>query len=597
VSNIGNQNLVITGVNAGSPFSSSYAATIAPGFSDTAHIIFTPTSAGSFSEAISFNINGAYSGIDTVYVSGTGVDPLASFFEGFDLSTTYPSSWNKIKSATDVNNDVTVINSTFDSYSPPNCAKILNMNDTVSPLIMITPGVTNFNDNTLKFYAKTGGAYNQTLIIGVMADPYDASTFIADTSLIVTGSYSDYSVKFDPALTGPYLAFRHGQDQKIASFRIDDVSWENSNPIPPNPAMIIYPADSAHDVDIMMGLDLKWSNGGGNPTAYRVYFSETNPPSAMIKDTTGTICHINNLNYSTTYFWKIIPYNQNGTDSVNCPVWRFTTMADPTKEIPWLENFDALTQTTGYTYPLGWSFENLPSTQGQTYLGDCWDLIVNNPGNPNNAFSPPNAMSSGPEFYEKNNWLFTPPLHIDPTFGFCRVFFWYKAVPSGVSNDVESLRVTIGDNNKTSAITDTLWNLDTIVNTNYMMGSTIFSVNSNANYFIGFQAHSPSNYPTVQNFALIIDDVSVEYPWSIEEKSIVFGTYPNPASDYLIVSIVNKPEERTILELVNVLGQVVLKKEMVNSTENVNISVIKSGLYLVRISSGDNVSVKKIVIK
>lgn len=598
ISNIGTQNLVITGVSASSPFSSTYSGTIAPGQTDTATIIFTPLTASTYVDQVSFAISGSYTGNNILNVTATGLNPVNSFFESFDLSTNLPAHWNKLRSDTDINNDVTVIASSFDSYSAPNCAKILNMNDSISPLMMITPGVTNFNINKLRFYVKTAGAYDLDLIIGVMYDPYDASSFIADTMLTVSGTYANYTVTLDPANTAPYIAFRHGQNRKISSFRIDDVSWESSAPLPPNPASVIYPADSAVDVDIMMGLTLKWANGGGSPDGYRVYFSETNPPDTKIKDTISTDCPINGiLNYSTTYYWKVIPYNIHGTDSLNCPVWKFTTMSDPTKNLPWSENFDALTQKTGYTYPLGWSYQNLPSAPGQTYFGDCWDLIVNNSGNPNNAHSAPNAMSSGPEFYEKNNWLFTPPLHINPSAGQCRVLFWYKAVPSGVSYDVESLRLTLGSNHNISANIDTLWNQDTIVNTNYIMGTADFTVSSEANYFIGFQAHSPSNYPDVQNFALLIDDISVTYLSSIDENSISFGTYPNPAHDFLIISLVDNPESKARIELVNILGQISLCIEMSSKTELVNLTGVKAGMYFIRVSSGNKTSVKKIVIQ
>jgi hypothetical protein len=272
-------------------------------------------------------------------------------------------------------------------------------------------------------------------------------------------------------------------------------------------------------------------------------------------------------------------------------------MANPTKNLPYSENFDALAQTTGYTYPLGWSYQNLPSQSGQTYLGDCWDLIVNNSSNPNNAHSAPNALSSGPEFYKKNNWIYTPPLNINTSLGQCRVTFWYKAVPSGVSYDVESLRLTIGNNHYTSAILDTLWNKDTLVNTAYQMGTALFTVSNTANYFIGFQAHSPSNYPTVQNFALLIDDVNVDYYSGIEENQLFFGTYPNPASDYLIISIPQWSGSKTELEITDLLGQIVYNRQMNSANETINLEGLRNGVYIIRLLSEGKSYSKKIILQ
>ena len=597
ISNTGTQNLIITGVGLPSGFACSYTGNIAPGGSDSALITFAPSSAGSSGGLITFNISGSFTGDNTLMLSGNGVNPLNSFFESFDLSTSLPSGWNKIRSTTDVNNDVTVIASS-DAWSVPNCAKMLNMNDSISPLMMVTPGTVNFNTNTLKFRAKTGGSYNQNLIIGYLSDPYDPSTFVADTTISVNGNYALFVIHPDVSNTLPYIAFKHGQNNKIASFRIDDISWESSAPNPPLPASAIYPAHLATNVDIMMGLTLRWANGGGSPDGYRIYFGTSAASMQFLADSAGTTAPVNlPLDYSTNYFWQIIPYNIYGTDSASCPVWQFTTMADPTKSIPWSENFDGIGQQSGYTYPLGWSYQNLPSVAGQTYFGDCWDLIVNNAQNPNNAYSAPNAMVSGPEFYEKNNWLFSPPLNINPSNGLCLLTFWYKAVPSGVSYDVESLRITLGENHYTSAVTDTLWNRDTLVNTSFVMGSAVFQVPSAANYFLGFQAHSPSDYPAVQNFALIIDNVEVTYYSSVDEIPFILGVYPNPASDYLMVSAPELSDGTALVEMFDAGGSRVIAGKLSGGSVKLNLRGVSRGLYHVKVSSGNRYHSVRVVVQ
>ncbi|PKP20533.1 MAG: hypothetical protein CVU04_03705 [Bacteroidetes bacterium HGW-Bacteroidetes-20] len=597
ITNTGVQDLVITGANVTAPFSCNYTGTIAPGATDSAVVVFTPTTAGSVTGSLSFIITGSYSGINALSLSGNGLNTIQTFFESFDLSTNLPSGWNKLKSSYEVNHDVTIITSS-DAYSAPNCAKILNFNDSISPLIMITPGTTNFNTNTLKFRAKTGGVYTQDLIIGYMADPYDASTFVADTTLVINDNYQLYIVYPNATNTLPYIGFKHGQNNKIRSFRIDDVSWESNAANPPLPASAIYPTHLATNVDIMTGVTLKWANGGGNPAGYRVYFGNTTPSMTLVTDTVGQTCTLNTiLSYNTTYFWQVIPYNQYGTDSIACPVFSFNTMADPTKTLPWSENFDTLTQQPGNTYPLGWSTLNLPVEPNQTYLGECWDIIVNNSQNPNNAYSAPNAMVSGPEFYEKNNWLFTPPISINPASGNCLLTFWYKAVPSGVSNDIESMRVTLGTNHNITSIIDTLWNNDAITNSSYLMGSVVFTVPSSANYFLGFQAHSPSNYPTVQNFALLLDNVSVTYYSSVEELPFIVGVYPNPATDYLIVSAPELSMTSSLLELYDMNGKKLWTRNMNNGNVEISLDGISKGLYLLKVYANNKFTTVKVVVK
>lgn len=597
ITNTGTQSLTITGTNATAPFACNYTGTILPGNTDSTIVTFSPITAGTVSGNLSFVVSGSYSGSNAISLSGSGLNPISTFFESFDLSTNLPNGWSKIRSSYEVNHDVTITASS-DAYSTPNCVKMLNFNDSISPLIMITPGTTNFNSNTLKFRAKTGGSYTQDLIIGYMSDPYDATTFIADTTLVINGNYQLYIVNPNNTNSLPYIGFKHGQNNKIRSFRIDDISWESNTNNPPLPASVIFPTHQASNIDIMMGVVLKWANGGGNPSGYRVYFGNSVNSMVLVSDTIGQTCSLNTLlDYNTTYFWQVIPYNQNGTDSSACPIWNFTTMADPTKQLPWSENFDALNQQTGNTYPLGWSYQNLPSVPNQTYLGECWDLIVNNSTNPNNAYSAPNAMVSGPEFYEKNNWLFTPPLNINPASGNCLLTFWYKAVPSGVSNDVESMRVTLGTNHNTSSIIDTLWNNDDITNTTYTMGSVVFDVPASANYFLGFQAHSPSNYPTVQNFALLLDNVSVTYYSTVEELPFIVGVYPNPATDYLVVSAPELSTTPALLELYDMNGKKIWSKNINNGNVEISLDGISKGLYLLKVYAKNKFTTVKVVVK
>ncbi|HOC96068.1 MAG TPA: carboxypeptidase regulatory-like domain-containing protein, partial [Candidatus Cloacimonadota bacterium] len=89
---------------------------------------------------------------------------------------------------------------------------------------------------------------------------------------------------------------------------------------PPNPATVISPADGA--VNVMTSATLNWASGGGAPSGYKVHFGTTNPPP-FVQNTTEN-SYAPTLDLTTTYYWKIIPFNAIG-DAANCPVWSFTT--------------------------------------------------------------------------------------------------------------------------------------------------------------------------------------------------------------------------------------------------------------------------------
>lgn len=68
--------------------------------------------------------------------------------------------------------------------------------------------------------------------------------------------------------------------------------------------------------------------------------------------------------------------------------------------------------------------------------------------------------------------------------------------------------------------------------------------------------------------------------------------YPNPASDYFIIS---GTDENGTVELMNVSGQVILRKDF-SSNQQINVNV-PTGIYFAKIKVGERQEVKKLIIK
>ena len=100
----------------------------------------------------------------------------------------------------------------------------------------------------------------------------------------------------------------------------------------PSAAQNPVPGNSATNVAI--DASLSWIAGGGTVEGYRVYLGTDNPPTNLVNGTTQTATTYNpaDLAYGTTFYWKIVPYNQFG-DAVDCPVWSFTTSTNPVVDI------------------------------------------------------------------------------------------------------------------------------------------------------------------------------------------------------------------------------------------------------------------------
>ena len=133
----------------------------------------------------------------------------------------------------------------------------------------------------------------------------DLSAYIGETILIRFYAYSGY---------GPDLY-------------IDNVSVFSNNTAP-SPVALVGPTDGA--TDILVNGELQWGTSA-LATGYTLYFGTDNPPTDIVNGEdqgAETTYSFSDLDLNTTYYWKVVPYNENGS-AISCPVWSFTTQVLP----------------------------------------------------------------------------------------------------------------------------------------------------------------------------------------------------------------------------------------------------------------------------
>lgn len=95
--------------------------------------------------------------------------------------------------------------------------------------------------------------------------------------------------------------------------------------------------------------------------------------------------------------------------------------------------------------------------------------------------------------------------------------------------------------------------------------------------------------------AFYFDNIEFVSILDIEDMDAsTFSLYPNPAS-YNYVNVISKKAGPKEVEIYNILGEVVNKVKLNN--DQLDISHLPSGLYLVKISQGNVSVIKKLVIK
>ncbi|MHC4111304.1 MAG: GLUG motif-containing protein, partial [Planctomycetota bacterium] len=87
-------------------------------------------------------------------------------------------------------------------------------------------------------------------------------------------------------------------------------SYQANNPVPPNGASVVH-----------LDAKLCWTSGF-SATSHDVYFGTTNPPPFVGNQTQNTFKN-DQMDYETTYFWRIDEISNTGTTEGN--VWSFTT--------------------------------------------------------------------------------------------------------------------------------------------------------------------------------------------------------------------------------------------------------------------------------
>ena len=139
-----------------------------------------------------------------------------------------------------------------------------------------------------------------------------------------------------------YIAFYQYYSQSSGEyFRIDDIFIET---LLPGSATEPAPSD---DLLTMVNPTLKWSAPLSSfpILGYKVYHGTTSNPSTLIYEGPDQTFQMEDLDYNTAYYWKVVPYNSYG-EAINVPVWSFTTVT--TTQLA--ESFEA-----GYFPPTGWS--------------------------------------------------------------------------------------------------------------------------------------------------------------------------------------------------------------------------------------------------
>lgn len=284
------------------------------------------------------------------------------FTDGFETGNTVlgiPSGWTAEASGWVANNNTTTTYSRQPHTGTWYCQIPYNQTKWMFKQVSLETGKTYSFAMWAKQDVTTGASiavkYGTSATSASMTNTVVASTAVSNTWLYITG---DFTV----ATTGTYYIGILGTVNYTPWYVcIDDISLEALGANPPNCANIASPANSG--TNVLPTATLNWTSGGGAPTGYKLYYGTDNPPTNIVNGTNlGLVTTYDpspDMSYSTSYYWKVVPYNAYG-DATSCSIWSFTTAADPTiVTLPYSEKFDAVTTPA---FPNGWTTKVSSST-------------------------------------------------------------------------------------------------------------------------------------------------------------------------------------------------------------------------------------------
>ncbi len=214
------------------------------------------------------------------------------------------------------------------------------------------------------------------------------------------------------------------------------------------------------------------------------------------------------------------------------------------------------------------------------------------------------GYSNAPVFMASNSsnsdaWIFTPSFSLEAGTNYT-LSFSYTSV---VDNDLQKLKVLIGDDATVTAMTTEVVDLGEFTTTDsgvtFTVSSTDFSVSTSGVYHIGFYAYSDLTAfgaLVVDNFSIDGETTNIEQ----EEGEMTINAYPNPNNGLFNVNVSLPTQTNIQLELLNVQGQVIDTYNADNVTvlnKEFDVTELSSGIYFLKVNAGNAIKIEKLVIK
>ena len=294
----------------------------------------------------------------------------------------------------------------------------------------------------------------------------------------------------------------------------------------------------------------------------------TNPVAAGTT-TTATTFNATALSANTTYYFHIRSVCSVGTYSTWTTI-SFTTSCAP-ENVPYSQNFETAT------------VPNLPvcTIQQNVGTGNLWVTAAN----PGYGFTTNTLRYNYNGASPANVWFYTNGINLVAGTSY-KISYDYGSTGTTFP---EKLKVAYGTSAAATAMTTVLADHPNVVNGTAPINTIVnFTPTTSGVYYFGFNAYSAAN-----QFYLFVDNIMVDVLLGNDSfNTTSFTVYPNPVKDILHI---NYNDAITKIQVVNMLGQEIITKSVNNTQNEIDMSGLVQGTYLVKITSNDRVKTIKVI--
>jgi len=401
--------------------------------------------------------------------------------------------------------------------------------------------------------------------------------------------YTQHSVDLSAYNGTPiYIAFVLEQDSGNESWYIDNINMEAVSTTPfCTPSTNSSDGETDYSLTFSGDTFLDWDSPtlGTSPEGYEVFIGTQSGNLTSIGNASGSLAYVRGLEYNTTYYWSVVPFNTVGSASGCSTEWSFTTESQPPTFSPFFqEDFNGSLPE----WQLASGLYADPTGFATTNFGYRFDSFANNAVNSDAAtfniygevtrayLITPRFNLSGQTYYLNFDIALTPwqtPTFSTVTFG---------------AGDYVALLVTQDSGDSWTELTR--WDSTTPISGEGQAANEIelSGYGNNVRFaFYGFSGSTADNDFFIDNFTISDTTASTEY-----NNLSGVTVYPTIVNNILNIDSDTMVDEVSIYDL---LGKQVFSSNPTTDNVELNLSQLKAGVYIVRLQVENTIGTYKIV--